>query len=98
MCLVRMYAAGDYLPMFARVANLQSYLATREVVNRTTPELARVGAMECLATLCLANGSQLGSSIAETVNSAIRLIGRFDHTSFLCILKIGSRPPSGVIA
>ena len=74
--MVRIYAAGDYLPMFARVASLQAYLASKEVVGRTAPELARIGALEALASLCLTNGQQLGSSIAETAASAIKLVAR----------------------
>ena len=77
VCLVRAYAAGDNLPIFSRVAALQGYLASKEVVNRTAPELGRVGALECLAALCLTNGNQLASSIPEIITGAIRLLSRF---------------------
>ena len=76
VCLVRAYGAGDNLPIFSRVAALQGYLASKEVVNRTAPELGRVGALECLAALCLTNGNQLASSIPEIITGATRLLGR----------------------
>lgn len=75
--MVRLYAAADLLPpVVARVASLQDYLASKEVVNRTAPELGRTGALECLASICLTNGTRLGPTISRTVASAIKLIGR----------------------
>lgn len=80
-CLVRLYAAGDEQAVVPRATSLQDYLTSKEVVNRTAPQLARVGALECLASLCLTNGTRLGPTIARTVASAIKLIGRRATTS-----------------
>lgn len=84
VCLVRAYGAGDNLPIFSRVASLQGYLASKEVVNRTAPELGRIGALECLAALCLTNGNQLASSIPEIITGATRLLGRRDSVHARC--------------
>ena len=62
--------------MVVRVTSLHAYLGSKEVINRSAPLIARIGALECLASLYLTNGRGLGSTVAETVSGAIKLIGR----------------------
>lgn len=70
--LVRLYSAGDALPMYARVAALQGFLASKEAQSKAIPEAARVGALQCLAALCSAHGRALASGMQESLNLAVK--------------------------
>ena len=48
----------------------QGFLSSKEALARTTSELSRIGALECLAALSQTFGGQLGSSIPESVSLA----------------------------
>ena len=60
--------------MYARVAALQGFLASKEAQGRGSgvPEAARVGALQCLGALCAANGRALASGMQESLNLAIK--------------------------
>ena len=72
--LVRLYAVGDTLPMYARVAALQSFLSSKEAQSKGSSmlEMARVGALQCLAALCAAHGRLLASGMQESLSIAVK--------------------------
>ncbi|KAK9798183.1 hypothetical protein WJX73_010462 [Symbiochloris irregularis] len=84
--LVRLYARGDPLPMYARVAALQGFLASREVQGKGSGaiEIARLGALQCLGALCAANGRALASGMQESLNLAIKHSARTSDPSTRC--------------
>lgn len=63
--------------MYARVAALQGFLASKEALGKGTAvsEAARVGALQCLANLCATHGHALASGMLESLNVAVK------HTS-----------------
>ncbi|KAK9820084.1 hypothetical protein WJX72_005985 [[Myrmecia] bisecta] len=71
-CLSRMYSVGDSLPLYARVSSLQQFLASKEALGRSVPEEVRVGALECLATLCYSHGRSLASGMPESMALAVK--------------------------
>ena len=72
--LVQLYRLGDSLPMYARVAALQTFLNSKEALaaKGPVPDAAREGALQCLAALSRAHGRSLASSMQETLNVAAK--------------------------
>lgn len=45
-CLARLFAVGDMLPLFARVAAFQAFLSSREALARAVPAPVRAGVLQ----------------------------------------------------
>lgn len=45
-CLARLFAVGDMLPLFARVAAFQAFLSSREALGRAVPAPVRTGVLQ----------------------------------------------------
>ena len=65
-CLARLFAVGDMLPLFARVAAFQAFLSSREALARAVPAPVRAGVLQagaaplggCFETPCTLTGSR----------------------------------------
>ncbi|CAL8466413.1 g5949 [Coccomyxa elongata] len=66
-CLVRLYSVGDSLPLYSRVASLQTFLGSKEALNRSLPVPARLGALQALAALACGHGRSLASVAPESL-------------------------------
>jgi hypothetical protein len=71
-CFVKLYTKGDNFSVHGRVSSLQSLLSSKDALAGKTGELTRSAALDCLAALTLTFGSQLASSIPETVSLAAK--------------------------
>ena len=76
---------GDALPLYSRISGLQGFLTTKEALAGKASSLSRTAALECLAALSLTFGSQLGSSIPESVSYAAKHCHRCQTTRGACV-------------
>ncbi|KAF8072444.1 hypothetical protein HT031_000103 [Scenedesmus sp. PABB004] len=73
LCLCKLYAAGDLLPLFSRVNALQALLQDR---GSTAPESVRLGVMDLLAHLAGDLGRFLASSSVESMAIATKALAK----------------------
>ncbi|KAK9838575.1 hypothetical protein WJX81_008486 [Elliptochloris bilobata] len=75
-CLARLFAVGDVLPLFARVAAFQVFLGSREALARAVPAPVRAGVLQALTALVATHGRTLASGAPETLALALKHAAR----------------------
>eukprot|EP00873_Tetraselmis_striata_P027810 jgi/Tetstr1/448074/TSEL_035373.t1 len=71
--ICKMYNCGDTMPIYSRVGVIQGFLMSRGVLNgREASDLARCGALECLATMCATHGTLIASTMEQSVGAAAK--------------------------
>ena len=62
---MQIYSVGDSVPIYSTVSTLQDLLGAKDA--KLLDRSVRLGALQCLASLCEGYGQRLASSMVETM-------------------------------